>query len=142
MGMWSREPRWHPPAPRASCWTESPDMAREEVCQKKVRRFNILINEEIGNTVYQRDKNVLDISKCCHTYTILFCGGLHLCIFWHCHGMCERRKTEIFLNVAAGVNSENHLQCLKGYSSNLLETMCERGLFSKDNHLLIIRCGE
>lgn len=36
--MWSREPRWRPPAPRASCWTESRDWARAEVCQRKVRR--------------------------------------------------------------------------------------------------------
>lgn len=38
---------------------------------------------------------------------------------------CEAKK---FLNVAACVNSENHYQCLKGYPSNLLGTMCERGL--------------
>lgn len=39
----------------------------------------------------------------------------------------KMRKKEMFLNVAACVNSENHLWCLKDYPSILLGTVCERG---------------
>lgn len=39
----------------------------------------------------------------------------------------KRRKTDMFLNIAACVNMENHLRCLKDYPSNLMGDMCERG---------------
>lgn len=41
-------------------------------------------------------------------------------------GHVKRHRMEMFLNVAASVNSENHEQCLKGYA------MSERG-FNRDS---------
>lgn len=40
-GMRSGEPQRPPPALRVSCWTESQDMERDEVCQRKVRRSHV-----------------------------------------------------------------------------------------------------